>query len=119
MKCLINGSGPYQDADSRGLVILKRRQSDFLLDLSCSVTGFWLSENALVKLGGVLMGASLLALIPLGSLPVFATAMLILELGFAFDPPARHYHRRTVACFNAEQDSTVTIPIIRPNYGGG
>ncbi len=28
MKCPINGSGPYQDADPRGLAILKNRFSD-------------------------------------------------------------------------------------------
>jgi predicted MFS family arabinose efflux permease len=42
-----------------------------------------LSENALAKLGGVLMGVCLLVLIPRWSLPVFASAMLGLGLGFA------------------------------------
>jgi MFS transporter, YNFM family, putative membrane transport protein len=41
-----------------------------------------LSENLLAGLGGLLMGASFLVLIPGGSPPLFACGMLILGLGF-------------------------------------
>jgi predicted MFS family arabinose efflux permease len=41
-----------------------------------------LSENALAGLGGAVMGAALIALIPRWPWPVFAAAMLLLGLGF-------------------------------------